>query len=224
MYADTVTDSMREAIDETSRRRAIQMRYNEEHGIVPRTVRKAISDISSFIVEAEENVGGKDRSHGDTLGHGAFFSPAVDGGADGDDGASTGERLAAEFAELPKDELARVVSTMEEDMRAASEAMDFEEAARLRDAVVSLKLAAEFAELPKDELARVVSTMEEDMRAASEAMDFEEAARLRDAVVSLKALLEGTSEDEVIESLRKGARKGSVFAAGRKRAGARFKK
>ena len=177
MYADTVTDSMREAIDETSRRRAIQMRYNEEHGIVPRTVRKAISDISSFIAEAEENVGGKDRSRGDTLGHGAFFSPAVDGGADGDDGASTGERLAAEFAELPK-----------------------------------------------DELARVVSTMEEDMRAASEAMDFEEAARLRDAVVSLKSLLEGTSEDEVIESLRKGARKESVFAAGRKRAGARFKK
>ena len=177
MYADTVTDSMREAIDETSRRRAIQMRYNEEHGIVPRTVRKAISDISSFIAEAEENVGGKDRSRGDTLGHGAFFSPAVDGGADGGDGASTGERLAAELAELPK-----------------------------------------------DELARVVSTMEEDMRAASETMDFEEAARLRDAVVSLKALLEGASEDEVIESLRRGARKGSVFAAGRKRAGARFKK
>ena len=49
-------------------------------------------------------------------------------------------------------------------------------------------------------------------------------SRLRDAVVSLKSLLEGTSEDEVIESLRKGARKGSVFAAGRKRAGARFKK
>ena len=43
-------------------------------------------------------------------------------------------------------------------------------------------------------------------------------------MVSLKSLLEGTSEDEVIESLRKGARKGSVFAAGRKRAGARFKK
>ena len=62
------------------------------------------------------------------------------------------------------------------------------------------------------------------MRAASEAMDFEEAERLRDAVVSLKAMTEGTSEDEVIEALRKSARKGSVFASGRKRQGARFKK
>ncbi len=48
------------------------------------------------------------------------------------------------------------------------------------------------------------------MRSASEAMDFEEAARLRDAVVHLKALAEGTSEDEVIERLRRDARKGSL--------------
>ncbi|MEE0475921.1 MAG: excinuclease ABC subunit UvrB [Collinsella stercoris] len=177
MYADTVTDSMREAIDETNRRRAIQMQFNEEHGIKPKTVRKAISDISSFIAEAEETVGKKDRSRGDTLGHGAFFSPAADDDA-GDEGAdSMGERLAEELSELPQ-----------------------------------------------EELARVIATMEDDMRAASEAMDFEEAARLRDAVVSLKAMAEGTSEDEVIEALRKSARKGSVFASGRKRQGARFKK
>lgn len=177
MYADTATDSMREAIDETNRRRAIQMRFNEEHGIRPQTVRKAISDISSFIAEAEENVGKKDRSRGDSLGHGAFFSPAEStaSGADGD--PTMGERLANELSELPH-----------------------------------------------DELMRVIATMEEDMRAASEAMDFEEAARLRDAVVSLKAMAEGTSEDEVIEALRKSARKGSVFAPGRKRQGARFKK
>ncbi|MFR3311601.1 excinuclease ABC subunit UvrB [Collinsella stercoris] len=177
MYADTVTDSMREAIDETNRRRAIQMQFNEEHGIKPKTVRKAISDISSFIAEAEETVGKKDRSRGDTLGHGAFFSPAADGDAGDGDAASMGERLAEELSELPQ-----------------------------------------------EELARVIATMEDDMRAASEAMDFEEAARLRDAVVSLKAMAEGTSEDEVIEALRKSARKGSVFASGRKRQGARFKK
>lgn len=177
MYADTVTDSMREAIDETNRRRAIQMQFNEEHGIKPKTVRKAISDISSFIAEAEETVGKKDRSRGDTLGHGAFFSPAADGDAGDGGAASMGERLAEELSELPQ-----------------------------------------------EELARVIATMEDDMRAASEAMDFEEAARLRDAVVSLKAMAEGTSEDEVIEALRKSARKGSVFASGRKRQGARFKK
>ena len=177
MYADTVTDSMREAIDETNRRRAIQMQFNEEHGIKPKTVRKAISDISSFIAEAEETVGKKDRSRGDTLGHGAFFSPAADDDAGVEGAASMGERLAEELSELPQ-----------------------------------------------EELARVIATMEDDMRAASEAMDFEEAARLRDAVVSLKAMVEGTSEDEVIEALRKSARKGSVFASGRKRQGARFKK
>lgn len=177
MYADTVTDSMREAIDETSRRRAIQMRFNDEHGIRPQTVRKAISDISSFIAKAEENVGKKDRSRGDSLGHGAFFSPVESTASGADGGPTTGERLANELSELPH-----------------------------------------------DELMRVIATMEEDMRAASEAMDFEEAARLRDAVVSLKAMVEGTSEDEVIEALRKSARKGSAFASGRKRQGTRFKK
>lgn len=176
MYADSITDSMREAIDETNRRRAIQTAYNEEHGIKPQTVRRSINDISSFIAEAEENVGKKDRSRGDTLGHGAFFSPA---GTEGEDDAGEG---------------------------------------------VGERLARDFADLPAEELVRVIETMEDDMRAASEAMDFEEAARLRDIVVQLKAMSEGTSEDEVIEALRKSARKGSVFAPGRKRTGARFKR
>ena len=151
------------------------MKFNEDHGIEPKTVRKAINDISSFIAEAEENVGKKDRSRGDTLGHGAFFTPAgsEEGGVSGsDDAHATGGRLAAELAELPR-----------------------------------------------DEVARIIVTMEDDMRSASEAMDFEEAARLRDAVVSLKAMLEGTSESDVIEALRKDARKGSKFAGQRQRRG-----
>lgn len=179
MYADTITDSMREAIDETLRRRAIQMKYNEDHGIEPRTVRKAISDISSFISEAAETVGKRDRSRGDSLGHGEFFTPAGEDGADAApaSSASTGQRLAEELAELPP-----------------------------------------------EELQRVIQQMEDDMRAASEAMDFEEAARLRDAVVHLRALAEGASEDDVIERLRRDARKGSAFASGRVRKGARFGK
>ena len=157
----------------------IQMAYNKEHGIEPKTVRKAINDISSFIAEASETLGKRDRSRGDSLGHGEFFTPAGEGGADAAPGveASDGQRLAQELSELPP-----------------------------------------------DELQRIIAQMEDDMRSASEAMDFEEAARLRDAVVHLKALAEGTSEDEVIERLRRDARKGSKFASGRVRKGARFGK
>ena len=86
------------------------------------------------------------------------------------------------------------------------------------------KLADELANLPSDEIARIIATMEDDMRSASEAMDFEEAARLRDALVHLKALVEGGSEEEIIDRLRQNVRKGSAFGGGRKRQGARFKK
>ena len=48
MYADTMTDSMRRAIEETQRRRKIQMKYNEEHGITPQTIRKAVRDLISI--------------------------------------------------------------------------------------------------------------------------------------------------------------------------------
>lgn len=163
MYADTITDSMREAIDKTARRRAIQERFNEEHGIKPMTVRKAINDISSFIAEANESVGKRDRSRGDTLGHGAFFTPAEDGteGAPGVE-TSTGQRLAEELADLPADELERVIMQMEDDMRSASEAMDFEEAARLRDAVVHLRALSQGSS--EDE---VIAALKRDARKGS---------------------------------------------------------
>ena len=56
MYADTITDSMRIALDETNRRREIQMKYNEEHGITPQTIKKAVRDLISISREiaAEE--------------------------------------------------------------------------------------------------------------------------------------------------------------------------
>ncbi len=56
MYADTITDSMRAALDETNRRREIQMKYNEEHGITPQTIKKAVRDLISIskVIAKEE--------------------------------------------------------------------------------------------------------------------------------------------------------------------------
>ena len=55
MYADKITDSMRRAIDETNRRRAIQDKYNKEHGITPTTIKKKVRDIISISQKAQED-------------------------------------------------------------------------------------------------------------------------------------------------------------------------
>ena len=49
MYADKITDSMKKALDETKRRRSLQIAFNEEHGITPQTVKKGISDITDYL-------------------------------------------------------------------------------------------------------------------------------------------------------------------------------
>ena len=54
MYADAITDSMRRAIDETERRRTIQMKYNKEHGITPQTIKKAVRDLISISKKVAE--------------------------------------------------------------------------------------------------------------------------------------------------------------------------
>ena len=143
MYADVVTDSMREAIDETRRRRALQEAFNEEHGIVPQTIKKSITDVTSFIAEADATLEGKGRSRGDGLGHGAFYS--------GEDGApderaeheATVASVADELSKLPPEEVQAVLAALEEEMAEASASMDFERAAKLRDQVVELRGALE---------------------------------------------------------------------------------
>ena len=55
MYADTITGSMNRAITETERRRAIQMKYNEEHGIIPQTIKKKVRDLISISKKVEED-------------------------------------------------------------------------------------------------------------------------------------------------------------------------
>ncbi len=116
MYADKVTDSMQRALSETERRRGVQEAYNAEHGIDPQTIRKAVTDIL------------------------AYLRPAAKAPMPGKDQRSTRrDRPRTDFAELPADELERLVRTLEEEMHEASADLRFEYAARLRDEIKDLK-------------------------------------------------------------------------------------
>jgi excinuclease ABC subunit B len=146
MYADVITDSMSIAIEETRRRRTAQEAFNKEHGIVPQTIHKKIGDIRGFINDADETLAGKDRSRGETLGHGAFFSAgdAISSQGSGYETAeAAADALAAEVAELSRDEQESLMLALVADMQRASDDMDFERAARLRDQVVAIRTRLE---------------------------------------------------------------------------------
>jgi excinuclease ABC subunit B len=116
MYADTVTDSMRRAISETQRRRAKQQAYNADHGIDPQTIRKAVTDILAQIrPDGEAPRPGLDRR------------------------SRRRDTRRSDLAELPQDELTRLIQTLEEEMRDAATELRFEYAARLRDEIGDLK-------------------------------------------------------------------------------------
>jgi excinuclease ABC subunit B len=116
MYADRITDSMQRAISLTNRRRKLQQEYNTEHGIDPQTIRKAVTDILSYLRPAETApMPGKDQRN------------------------TRRDKTRSDLHELPADELGRLVMTLEEEMKEAAADLRFEYAARLRDEIKDLK-------------------------------------------------------------------------------------
>jgi excinuclease ABC subunit B len=117
MYADTITRSMQAAIDETQRRRKVQIAYNLEHGINPQTIRKAVGDILSLLrPDDTAPVPGKDRRR-----------------------QRERDKIQRDLKSLPEQELARLIQTLEEEMHEASAELKFEYAAKLRDEIRDLR-------------------------------------------------------------------------------------
>jgi len=109
MYADKLTEAIKGALDETNRRRAKQLAYNEEHGITPESIQKGVSDIAEFLSLESPTVPGRRRRDGRKV-----------------EGMST-------------EELERLVITLEEEMFTAAEELRFEYAAKLRDEIKDLR-------------------------------------------------------------------------------------
>ncbi len=105
MYADKMTDSMRKAIDETNRRRVVQVAYNEEHHIVPAGIIKTVRDLTA-------------RLHVMAEGKGEYITTP---------------------AQLPKDELNRLIKELEKQMKDAAQQLEFEKAALFRDQILELR-------------------------------------------------------------------------------------
>lgn len=111
MYADKMTDAMKAAIDETDRRRAKQVAYNKERGIEPLSIVKAIRDITDQISEEAKHAIAEKKAEYRV------------------DGAST----------LPKPELQHMIKELENKMKASAQALEFEQAAMIRDQIYELR-------------------------------------------------------------------------------------
>nr|WP_090341923.1 excinuclease ABC subunit UvrB [Mycolicibacterium malmesburyense]CRL72048.1 excinuclease ABC subunit B [Mycolicibacterium malmesburyense] len=131
MYADNITESMREAIDETERRRAKQIAYNEAHGIDPKPLRKKIADILDQVYrEADDvEVGGSGRNA--SRGRRAQGEPGR--------AVSAGIIEGRDTSNMPRAELADLIRDLTEQMMAAARDLQFELAARIRDEIHDLK-------------------------------------------------------------------------------------
>ncbi|MCI6205336.1 MAG: excinuclease ABC subunit UvrB [Corynebacterium glucuronolyticum] len=113
MYADSITDSMQQAIDETERRREMQIAYNKEHGIDPQPLRKKIADILDLVYE--------DGGEAETPSGDAVVAKDYD------------------VSTMAQDEVEKLIKDLRAQMGAAARELNFELAARLRDEIVSLE-------------------------------------------------------------------------------------
>ncbi|HEX5016904.1 MAG TPA: excinuclease ABC subunit UvrB [Actinomycetes bacterium] len=133
MYADAVTPSMQHAIDETNRRRAKQLAYNQEHGVDPEPLRKRIGDITEMLAreaaDTEQLLGGSGRAQS----RGKAPVPGLSSRA------SEVGRHTADLATMPSADLADLITQLNEQMQAAAAELQFEVAARLRDEIAELK-------------------------------------------------------------------------------------
>ena len=114
LYADSVTDSMMNAVSETNRRRSIQQAYNEEHGIVPKTIKKQIKDVFETISDSAKSEKIKKL---DT-------KKLIDKGDPGN---------------ISDDDKEKLIAKLTKEMKTAAKELDFEKAAELRDVIISLK-------------------------------------------------------------------------------------
>jgi len=135
MYADNITDSMRAAIDETERRREIQLAYNHEHGIDPKPLRKKIADVTDMLAREEVDTaqlleGGYRRER-----------PATDIRADAMASEANEDvpRSREELANMAQNDLEDLIAQLSSRMMEAAENLQFELAARLRDELAELK-------------------------------------------------------------------------------------
>jgi excinuclease ABC subunit B len=106
MYADTITESMEKAINETKRRREIQEAYNKKHGIVPKTIQKDVRDVIRATYAAEE---------------------------------TTTYEAEPKQKRMTKQEKEKFIAQLEQEMKEAAKALNFERAAELRDLILELK-------------------------------------------------------------------------------------
>ena len=116
MYGDTITESMQKTIDETNRRREIQLSYNEEHNIVPRQIKKerTMGDLVQVQQQSESR---------------AYIEPTVDY-------LQVAEQ---DLTLMSKDQLEAKIKTIEKKMQDAAKRLDFVEAALLRDEMLRMK-------------------------------------------------------------------------------------
>jgi excinuclease ABC subunit B len=134
MYADKITPSMAPAIDETNRRREKQVAYNTERGIDPQPLRKKIVDILDGIYREAENA-----PAGELLGGSGRQQSRGKAPVPGLSSKKAGKAGAIDVQGLPRNELADLITQMNDQMLAAARELQFEVAARLRDELQELK-------------------------------------------------------------------------------------